>query len=271
MDDKIALMYAEKKRSYLGRYGLDVVKTAAIIIVVLVSMISSSYKALMKQARSNWDSDRCNPIYLPFAGKIMPRIGKTEIQITSENFNFCVHKNVSEVLTILLMPLEFINFLILTSLDLLIQGMLLAMKLFNYIAGLLKSFGTDINNKLGAILIPLTITITKMRDALARSSSVVLTSLYIVLSVYNIMTAGLISIANIVLDILIVISGTIAAMLAVGTILYAFFFTAPAGIAIIATALLMLLVLFLPTLIIWILLSDFMVDVFGARANPSPF
>jgi hypothetical protein len=271
MDLKIMGMYAEHNRSYMGRHGLDVVKTIIPVVIVLSSMFLTTYDAMMKQARNNWATNRCNPIYMPFAGTIMPQVGQSAGQTTSENFNYCIQKDISAAFGIVLMPFEYANFVMLTTVDLIIQSMIAIMKLYAKLMEWLKSFGLDMNAKIGAFIIPITLAMTKMRDIMARSSAIMLTSLYTTLTLYNIMVSGLLNIANIVLNILIIISATIAGMLAAGALLCAFVITAPVGVPLIAVATLLLLVVFTPTLVIYILLQTFMVDVFGAKARPSPF
>jgi hypothetical protein len=271
MDAKIASKYAAKKRSYWGRHSFDVMSSAGVIVCALVLMMAASYSALIKQARSNWKDNQCNPIYMPFAGSIMPQVGQTNLETTVDNFNYCVHKNVAEAFSILLMPLEFVNFLILTTLDLMIQGMVAAMKLYRYLSKLMDKFDKKTNNSLANFLIPLVLTLTKIRDAMARASAAILTALYTTMTIKSIMVSGLLNILGIVLDLLIILSAVIAGLYAVGGVLCALLATLVPGLVIIGIASSLLLFVFLPFLVIFILLQEFMTATFGSKAQPIPF
>ena len=271
MDVKIAAMYAKHKRSYLGRYGGDVLKTAIPVVAIMAGMISTSYSAVLKQARANWSQNQCNPIYMPFAGSIVPQVGESNSETTRKNFNYCVHKDISAAISIILMPLEFVNFLILSTLDLLIQGMIASMKFYNNMAKIVTKSSEETTNKMAEFMIPITITMTKMRDTLARGTASMLTSAFTVFTMYNIMVSGILNILNVILNILIILFAVITAMYIIGTILIAAVISAPAGIAIIVTASALLLGIFTPVLVMYIMLAMFMVDTFGSKAQPNPF
>jgi len=270
MDEKIASMYAKQKRSYFGRYGMDVFKTAISVIALIALIMGTSFDAFIKDAKASWKDNKCNPVYMPFAGTIAPQMGQTAFETTTQNFNYCIQTEVSAAIKIILMPLEFINFLILTSLDLLIQALIEMMKLFAYLANMMKKSGVDINQKLGAFVIPIVVIFAKMRDAFARTSALMLTAVYSVFTIYNIMVSALLNIMTVVLNLLIGMALLIAGMLATGIILYAFVFTAPAGIALMVAATLLLVIVFTPVLVLYILLLNFMMDTFGAKAAPAP-
>jgi hypothetical protein len=144
------------------------------------------------------------------------------------------------------------------------------MKLFAYLLNMMKISGLDINKKLGAFVVPIAVMFAKMRDSLARTSALMLTAVYSVFTIYNIVVSGLLNIMNVVLSLLIAMAVLIAAMLAAGILLTALIVTAPAGIALTIAATLLLLIVFTPTLIIYIILLVFMMDTFGAKATPAP-
>ena len=271
MDVKIASMYAKHKRSYLGRYSGDVMKTVIPVIAIIAVLIFTSYDAVLKQARANWSSNQCNPIYMPFAGSIMPQIGQSDFETTRKNFNYCIQKDISTAISIILMPLEFVNFLILGTLDMIIQGMIATMKFYKTMSSIVKKSSEETTNKMAEFMIPVTITITKVRDTMARASSSMLTGAYTVFTMYNIMVSGVLNMLNVILEILIILFSVITAMYTIGTILIVAVVSAPAGIAIIVVASALLLGIFTPVLVMYTLLASFMVDTFGAKAKPVPF
>ena len=271
MDFKISAMYAENKRSYMAQHGFDVLKTIVPVAAVIAMLVGSSYGALIKEARTNWATKQCNPIYMPFAGKIMPEAGKTEGRVTLDNFNYCIHKEISAFVSIILMPLEFVNFVILTTIDITIKSMVAAMKLAAKLSLIMKKFGMDITSKIANFLVPIIIIIVKMRDAMARSSASVSAAIYTTLTIYKTIISGLMNLMNILLTLLIALSILIAAMFVTAAVLTALIVTAPAGIALNVVASLLLILLFTPTLIMYIILQVFMADALGAPAPKAPF
>jgi hypothetical protein len=269
MEANIEALYVKHKNSYFGRHGGDVLKTIAPVVVIVAIMIYSSYDAMLKQARSNWATNQCNPIYMPFAGVIVPQPGKSSLKTTMDNFDYCLHRDLSGMFSALLMPLEFVNFLILNTLDLMLQGMILALKLYAFLASLFKKSSADTSNKLAAFLVPIILMMGKMRDAMARGTATILTSVYTTYTVYSIIVSGLLNVNTIMLDLLIGLVAAIIAMIIVGMILLNPF-TFPIGIALIVVANVLILGVLVPTIVIYALLQSFMTATFGKSANPAP-
>ena len=271
MDAQLTAMYMHKKRSYWGRHGGDVVFTTVPVFLITVAMIMNSYDSIMKQARANWATNKCNPLYMPFAGQIMPQPGQSAGKTTADNFDYCIHNNISSVFGVLLMPLEFLSFMIINTLDLMVQGMVGTMKLQAYIAGMLKKSAKETNNQLGDFIIALTITFAKIRDAMARSSATILTGVYTTYTVYNIIVSGLMNITTIMVELLIIFAGAITGLFIIGYILCTNPLTFYIGITLIVVSVMSLQLVFLPTLIIYILIQIFMSATFGKSAEQAPF
>ena len=50
-----------------------------------------------QEVAENWANYRCKPLYMPFAGYIMPQEDKTPGQYTYENFQYCLQQEVVNV------------------------------------------------------------------------------------------------------------------------------------------------------------------------------
>ena len=269
MEAKLEALYAKKRGSYLGRHGGDVVKTLVPLVVGGGVMVYASYDAVMKQARSNWSKNQCDPIYMPFAGVIVPQPGKSAGKTTAENFDYCIHRDISGMFSAVLMPLEFVNYLILGTLDLMLQGMVETLKLYAYFASFFKASAKKTGSTLADFLVPVILMVGKMRDAMARGSATILTSVYTTYTVYNIIVSGLLNVSTIMLDLLIALAAALVAMLAVGVALLNPI-TFPVGMAMLIVADVLLHVLLIPTIVIYTLLQIFMSATFGKSANPAP-
>ena len=271
MDEKISSMYAKKRRSYFGQYGSDVFKTVVCLILILGVTIYMSLDSFLKDARMNWDANKCNPIYMPFAGSIAPEEGKSVLEATTSNFNHCIHKDVVAGIGILLMPLEFVSFMILTMLDLIIKGLIETMKLYAYFSETINTAGKEVNDGLGNVIVQLTIALTRIRDAMSKGTAVMLTTVYTTFTIYNVVVSGLLNILNIILTILMVQLIIIAGLTIIGGIMVLFPPTLVVGLGILILAVSIYQVTFLPLLIMYIIMAVFMTDTFGSKAVPVAF
>jgi len=271
MDTKLTGLYIDKKNSYFGRHGGDVLFTVVPLLLIFSATILNTYQSMLKQARSNWATNKCNPLYMPFAGYIMPQPGQSAVKTTADNFDYCIHGNISSVIGIILMPLEFVNFLILSTLDMMVQSLVAALKLKAYLASLLKKSNKETTDHFGNFLAALSFMIIKIRDAMARTTATILTGIFTIYTVYNIMVSGLMNVTNIMVELLIIMSIAITVMLTTGSLLCASIVTFIPGMVLIILGMALLQLIFIPFLIIYILIQIFMDETFGAKAKPAPF
>jgi hypothetical protein len=251
-------------------YSSDVWLTAAPIVAVVGVMVYLSHDAVLKQLRANWGQNQCNPIVLPFAGWIMPQPGRSTLESTVGNFDYCVKKDLSAVVSIALLPIEFVSYAIMSALDLMVQSILASIQLLAKLKAAIGEVGADIENKLKGVAVPLVLMIAKVRDALAKANATLLTTLFTTMTIYSIIVSGLLSVTTIVVDLLIAMAAVITAMFVIAAVLMATP-AFPIGVALFAVANTALTVIFIPTVVIYALLQTFMSTVFGKAATPAPF
>ena len=151
-----------------------------------------------------------------------------------------------------------------------IQAMVAALKLYQFISKRMDKFSKDTENKLADFIVTLILIITNIRDTIAKVSASVATVLHTLLTIKYIIQSGLLNVVNIILDMLIVLSGIIIAMYAAGLVMCALMVTIAPGLVMIGIATVLMLVIFLPILIIYVLLAMFMNDVFGSGSVRMP-
>ena len=108
--ERIESLY--KKRGYFERFGTDVIITILLICITVGITSYSTYTSIISQVKTNWNVNRCKPIFMPFAGIIMPQPGQTYSETTSQNFQYCIQQDSSMVINIALMPFEFAMFIV---------------------------------------------------------------------------------------------------------------------------------------------------------------
>ena len=75
--------------SYGDLYGGSILATILVIIafIYLISYFYIKYK--LNYLKDNWEDIKCNPLYMPFAGKIYQPTDQTESEFTDNNYSYC--------------------------------------------------------------------------------------------------------------------------------------------------------------------------------------
>lgn len=144
-----------KDLSYMDQYGSSVV---LVVVMILILVITSSYLKSSINAepmRRDWTRYRCDPMVIPYAGFIYKPDGKTAIEYTGENFQYCLNKSLKPLSNRFMEPFDY-----------LIRGLLKVFTMFNaaimavrgQIANVRSRFtkiAVDFYNRLSAMSIPL--------------------------------------------------------------------------------------------------------------------
>jgi hypothetical protein len=268
VDSKIVSMY--ENIGYLGMYGKDVLITILIFGIVLGIVSFASYKAIINQLKYNWNTKKCNPIIMPFAGLIMPVPGQTTSETTFENFNYCIQQDMSAVFAIIMMPFEFILYLIITFLDTTLELIMAVINELAWIKNQISGIFENLYDKIVNFIIPVVEIIVKMRDMLGKMNGIITTALFTIMNIYNLTVSGLVNIINILIGLLIALIATLLAAMAAATLL----FLVPGGVAaataLQASALVVILGILTPVLIICVIMHHATDDIFNATSETPP-
>jgi hypothetical protein len=265
--DAIHTLYS--KQTYLDIYSTDILLTILPIIIMFIITSYSTYTAVLARIRNDWNSNRCNPIYMPFAGLIMPEPDQSKMDTTIKNFSYCVQQDTSMVFSIAMMPLEFSMFLVIQFLDATMEAIMASMAFIKWLKDMIGGIFKALYDKILNFIIPLMEITIHVRDTLAKTNGVMLTVLYSIMNIYNITVSGIINIVNILNDFLIGVISVMLALIAVAIVLIptpAF----PAGIAMYATGMGIMTATIIPTLVIYILMETFIKDVMHETTKKAP-
>ena len=83
--------------TYSDLYGSSVLIVIVATIVIILAVSFSMLFQNKQEIADNWTNLRCKPLYMPFAGYIMPQQDKTPGQYTYENFQYCLQQEVVNV------------------------------------------------------------------------------------------------------------------------------------------------------------------------------
>jgi|LauGreDrversion4_2_1035121.scaffolds.fasta_scaffold01700_25 hypothetical protein len=258
-----------KSLGYLEIHGVDMLITLTIIVVIFFLCGYTSYQGLLANIRADWENQRCVPIYMPFAGYIMPIPGKTKEEATSENVNYCIKKDVSAVFSIALLPLELSLYIMVEFLDNIEEAIRSVMATIRYLLNKLTEERDKIYNKIASVVVPIVEILLYVRDALAKANGVMTVSLYTVMNIYNIIVSGSINLMKILSNLIISITAIMIALSAVALALIPTPATA-LGISMYASAVVMLVGTIIPNIIIYTMMRLFINTISTEKTSKPP-
>ena len=152
------------KEGYFANYGMDVFLAGFIVFMTISISSLLVIQSTIGQVRADWAANRCKPVYIPFAGWIMPQPGLSGLEATSQNLEFCFQSDFSSIVNVLLMPIQFVIFMIITAIDGVLALMSSVMDFMNDIEKDIGIIWSEIYNLLLNFIIPFLV----MFRALAR-------------------------------------------------------------------------------------------------------
>jgi len=258
-----------KKRGYFDRYGGDVCISIVLILLTISITGYSNYQSVMAQVKTNWNQQRCNPIYMPFAGIIMPEPGKSTVETTVTNFSYCIKQDASSVFSIAMMPFEFSIFLIIEFIDAVLSAILAFMAFIQWLKNQLGGIFATLYTKIIYFLIPLIEMVIHIRDLIAKVNGVATAALYTAMNIYNTTISGIINIMTILNNILI---ATIAIMMALIVLAFILIPTPafPLGLGMYIAGLLTMTSFIIPVIVFYTMMQAFNQEVFGTSGPEAP-
>ena len=212
-----------EKTSYLDRYGGSLVIAVFTIIGVCMYFTYSYLKNHSDVIKNNWQQNRCNPIYIPFAGMIINPKNMSKHEYATNNFFHCFGVLLQDVVEVALAPIEAASILISASVSLIIATM---NSLMGAILYLRNAFGSGLglmgNRSLNALTL-----ITKLsllvQNSFNQSQGILVSILYIFFTAYDMLSSFFFIL---ILAALVFLAAALAAMLA-AWLLYIIFSAIP--------------------------------------------
>ena len=82
------------------------IQSIFIIVLFLLFPTVDAFNGAMKDVKSNWTANRCNPIMMPFASFIAPKGSEVD---TADNFAFCVQTLMASFAPTILQPFSYLQ------------------------------------------------------------------------------------------------------------------------------------------------------------------
>ena len=181
--DKVNEIYIRK--TYLERYGGSVIFAIFAILLVIFYFIYLNIQNNKEIVKKDWATNKCNPLYMPFAGAIMDPTDMSKMEYTIKNFSECSETILKDILQVALAPLEAASILLAASISILtgittsLMGAILNFRL-NFKTETEKT--SSIQTEFGVILTKI---ISKTKASLSKGEGILTTMLFIFFSAYK--------------------------------------------------------------------------------------
>ncbi len=266
--DKIETLYL--KDGYYAKYGNDIWITILLIIGTIMIVLYNAYKSVIQQVKLNWNEHRCSPIYLPFAGLIMPEPGKSFVDTTVENFEYCIQSDISAVFNIIMMPFEFAAYVLVDSIDAVTSIFVAIASFVEWIQSMIGEIYAEMFNKIIYVITPIMTILLYLRDIGSKSNGIFVTLIYSVLSIYNTTISGATFLITVVINVIGMLIGVFYALIAIALSLCASFFGIGAGLAILGIAIPMATAVIIPIIILYVDLVNSFQPILTQSAPNAP-
>lgn len=211
--EKLLEEYKKNQNTYFNKHWLDLLITGGIFAAVFGGLTYTTYQSTLAAIRNDWANNKCSPIILPFAGLIMPVPGQSTLDATVQNFEYCVQQDVSVVLQLLMLPLEFIAYAVIDFIEIILDAIAAIMAMLAALKAAIGGIAETAYEQIARFVLPIFLFILRVRDLISKANGVMMTSLYSTMVVYDIMVSGLINVVNVVYDLLVAMIVVVVALL----------------------------------------------------------
>ena len=185
-DIKLEINNLYENSDFFKIYGLDFWITTIFIIVSILLTIFIYISNHFKEIRKNWDKERCNPAYLPFAGLINPQPNMTAAEYTAENFKFCNNLFIKNTEKKALGPVYQISDNLNNIANNIKKGWTSILGNINLVKNALANLVEIVLNKLVAIIIPIQVMFIKVKDSLGKMTGSLVAAIYTFYNLYKV-------------------------------------------------------------------------------------
>ena len=174
------------KTTYLEKYGGSLIFTIFAILIVFFYFIYLNIQNNKEIVKKDWATNRCSPLYMPFAGTIMEPKDMSNMEFTIQNFSQCSETILKDIIQVALAPIEAASILISASVSILTG---VTTNLMGAIANF-RSTGIEkqtkgVVEKQTMFSSILTKVVTKIRSALKKGEGILAVLFYIFFSAYK--------------------------------------------------------------------------------------
>lgn len=201
---EINQIYFQYNKSYLSMYGFDI--TLSIFIIFIYSLAITYYyvKIHVPQLRKNWNKDRCNPLFMPFASLVLENSKEPANKIIEDNFKNCIGNILETITQDALAPIYYIKKVAQEAVDESVKAVDSIRGFFNTIRNDVTKTTKSISGRTLNIMIPPIRMAITTKDSLQKIKAAYTSGIYMMIGVYMTMKSVIMGIIHILVAIVLV-------------------------------------------------------------------
>ena len=176
--------YLYSKQSFFQKYGTQLIISTLIIFVFFIATSYFYTLSHLRTLRKDWPQNKCNPIFMPFAGIIANNPNESNLETSAKNYNFCINNILSSTISTFLEPIYYLVKLLIDSWKEIIIAVRNIRSLFNNMRNSTTNFSTDVMNRNLNVATNFSQNIILARDTLNKTNGVLAAGLFQVFGTY---------------------------------------------------------------------------------------
>ena len=204
---KLNPTFINNNKGYFGKYGVDLI--IAVIIIYLFAIATMYFFVLnhIPIIREKWAKEKCNPLYLPFAGLVVENSKKTNNQLVEENFHACVINILTSITQDALKPIYYANNLANKTMHEATNAVQAIRAFFDRIRTDIQDTTENIYGRSLNITMPFAQMSIVMRNVLGQIHSLFTTAVYVTMGSYMTLYTSIMSIIHIIITVILLALG----------------------------------------------------------------
>ena len=164
--------------TYMSKYSGSVIITILTLITFLIAFGYNHYQAQLKFLRNNWNTVKCNPLFIPFAGLINAPKGVSAMDYTEKNLNECMYDVMDDIVEVEKAAQSAAHTIASETISGLDEALNAARSLISEIRNSISSVFSGVFSKIHNTMIPIQNIMIKSQNNINNSQAVLSTAMY---------------------------------------------------------------------------------------------
>lgn len=261
-DIKSTIINLYTKNGYYERYGVDVIVSFIIIYSFILCITYFHVMNHLPILRKNWPANKCNPIYIPFAGHVIKDSDKSKLDIVGDNFNSCVQNVLISISDNAFAPINYVFSTINDTANSLGAATNSVRGMFDKVRNNVGETASNISGRTLNFTIPILSQTINNRDSMYKTHGIITLVLYQFFGLFITTFSFFLFLKDVLIGLLGILAGTIIALWILAAIPFVGWISAAAATA----STIGYIAILIPLLIVIVLIST----VFGHTGGRSP-
>lgn len=195
----------KKNSTFYSKYGYQLIIA---MIIIYIFLVWTAYYYVINHLpilKANWPANKCNPLYIPFAGMIINDPHKSKLDIIDENFQACVQNILTSIIGVALKPIYYITNVMTTSLHEMTDSVTGVRAMFSKMRDQIENITESISGRTLNITMPVLKLIIAAKNMVGQTVGIITTGFYTLLGNYlllNTLLGSIIEFIGIILGII---------------------------------------------------------------------